>query len=123
MACLTFWTIILARTAGGLLSECAERCWLHSGRRYADNFPADERERILKDYMRLSAIYRTRLDATGLTTIAEMRPRLLAAFAQVPATDGIFVNYGHTHVSNSENIITEVAGVPAFRAINRGPVI
>lgn len=88
---------------------------------YADNYPPEQREQILRDYLRLSTLYRERIDATTLSTIAEMRPELLAQFAGISGLKGIFANYGRTHVTTMDNLVTEVAGLPVFRAINRGP--
>jgi GxGYxYP putative glycoside hydrolase C-terminal domain/GxGYxY sequence motif in domain of unknown function N-terminal len=88
---------------------------------YADNFSPEQREQILRDYLRLSARYRERIDATVMSTIAEMRPELLQLFAGMPGLKGVFANYGRTHVTTLENEVTELAGLPVFRAINRGP--
>jgi hypothetical protein len=88
---------------------------------YADNFSPQQREQILHDYLRLSAIYRERIDAVVMSTIAEMRPDLLESFAAMPGLKGVFANYGRTHMTTSENVVTEVGGLPVFRAINRGP--
>ncbi|PYV45755.1 MAG: hypothetical protein DMG06_01175 [Acidobacteria bacterium] len=88
---------------------------------YADNFPPEERDKIWRDYLKLSEIYRGRIDATVMSTIAEMRPELLTLFAGIAGLKGIFANYGRTHVTTPDNLVAEVNGVPAFRAINRGP--
>jgi GxGYxYP putative glycoside hydrolase C-terminal domain len=56
-----------------------------------------------------------------MSTIAEMRPELLARFAGIAGLKGIFANYGRTHVTTPENLVVEVQGVPVFRAVNRSP--
>jgi len=88
---------------------------------YADNYPSEERERIWLEYLKLSEIYRERIDASAMSTIAEMRPELLARLAGIQGLKGIFANYGRTRVTTAENLVTEVNGVPVFRAVNRSP--
>src|SRR5260370_20425140 len=41
---------------------------------FAYNYPPEQREQILAEFVRLSGIYREKLDATVLATFAEMRP-------------------------------------------------
>jgi len=88
---------------------------------YAQNYPPEERERIWLDFIRLSGIYRARLDATVMSTFAEMSPEQLSLLAGIPGIKGIFANYGRTHVTTPENTDTVVRGVPVFRSINHGP--
>lgn len=88
---------------------------------YADNYPPEEREKIWHDYLRLSALYRARLDTTVLSTFQEMAPERLALIARIQGVKGIFANYGRTHATNADNLVTEVAGVPVFRSENAGP--
>jgi hypothetical protein len=88
---------------------------------YADNYPPDQREQIWRDYIRLGSIYRARLDATVMSTFMEMAPERLARLAGIQGMKGIFANYGRTHVTTAENTLTEVGGIPVFRAINGGP--
>ena len=88
---------------------------------YADNFPPEERDKIWKEFIRLSGIYRARLDATVMSTLAEMTPERMALLASIPGIKGIFANYGRTHVTTQENLSTESNGVPVFRSLNRGP--
>ena len=51
----------------------------------------------------------------------EMAPERLARLAGIQGMKGIFANYGRTHVTTAENTLTEVGGIPVFRAINGGP--
>ena len=88
---------------------------------YADNFPAQEREQIWSDFLKLSEEYRARIDSCALATFAEMRPQRLAQFAQIPGVKGIFANYGRTHAVTKENLTTAVEGKPVFRSINGAP--
>lgn len=88
---------------------------------YAQNYPADRRDEIWREYLRLSNLYRKRLDATVISTYAEMRPELWKQIAAMPGLSGIFANYGRSRVTTLENLVTTVDGVPIFRAINRPP--
>lgn len=88
---------------------------------YADNYPEPERQRIWKEYLDLSSEYRARIDASLLTTFAEMQRERLERFASIPGFDAIFANYGRTHITTPENTNTIIAGKPVFRAINHGP--
>lgn len=88
---------------------------------YAANYPSDERERIWCDYVRASHVYRKCLDATVMATYAEMRPERLALLAESPGLTAIFANYGRTHMTTFDNLVTVVGGVPVFRAIDRPP--
>ena len=88
---------------------------------YADNYPPEQREQIWRDFIRLSSLYRARLDATVMSTLAEMAPERLARLAGIPGMKGIFANYGRTHVTTPENTLTEVGGIPVFRSVNSGP--
>jgi hypothetical protein len=88
---------------------------------YAQNYPADRRDEIWREYLRLSNVYRKRLDATVISTYAEMRPELWKQIAAMPGLSGIFANYGRSRVTTMENLVTAVDRVPIFRAINRPP--
>jgi hypothetical protein len=90
---------------------------------YAANYPPEEQARILQDYVRLSALYRQRIDASVISTFAEMRPERLALFAEIQGLHGIFANYGRTRVTTNQNLLTVAAGIPVFRAVNEGPGI
>jgi hypothetical protein len=56
-----------------------------------------------------------------MATFAEMRTERLEQIAAVPGIKGIVANYGRTHATTRENMITSAAGKPVFRSINRGP--
>jgi hypothetical protein len=88
---------------------------------FAADFPAEEQDKIWNEYLRLSAIYRERLDATVMSTYSEMRPEKLALWARMPGIQGIFANYGRSHSTTLENLLTVVEGKPVFRAIDRPP--
>ena len=112
--------------------ECAERpgdCFVNalSGVGYihediyADNFPPEQRQQIWRDFQRLSGLYRQKIGVTVMSTLAEMSAERMALLAGIPGMKGIFANYGRTEATNSENLLTEIAGVPVFRAVNHGP--
>jgi hypothetical protein len=88
---------------------------------YADNYPPEQREQIWRDFVRISGIYRARLDTTVMSTFAEMSLERLALLAGIPGLKGIFANYGRTRVTTPENTDTTVGGIPVFRSINSGP--
>jgi hypothetical protein len=96
--------------------------YIHENK-YAQNYPSEQRAQIWKEYLRLSGIYLARLDATVMCTYAEMTPDLLALIAGTPGVRGLFSNYGRTDQTTLDNLVTEVQGVPVFRAINRPPYI
>ena len=87
---------------------------------YADHFPEKDREAIWREFLRLSGIYRQRIDSTALATFAEMEPSRLALLAGIPGIQSIFANYGRTHLTKRENLVTVVDGKPVFRSINGG---
>lgn len=89
--------------------------------RYARNYPAEQRARIWKEYLRLSGIYMARLDTTVMCTYQEMPPELLELIAGTPGVRGIYSNYGRTDQTTLANLATEVNGTPVFRAVNRPP--
>jgi hypothetical protein len=88
---------------------------------FADNFPPDQREEILQEFVRLSGIYRAKIDASIMATFAEMRAGRLERIAAIPGIKGIVANYGRTHATTQENLITSAADKPVFRSANRGP--
>jgi hypothetical protein len=88
---------------------------------YADNYPPAQRESIIREFVRLSGIYRAKLDATMLATFAEMQPERLTQLAAIPGITGIMANYGRTHATTEENLVTQVDGKTMFRSINHGP--
>jgi hypothetical protein len=88
---------------------------------YADNFPAEDREKILHDYVQLSGQYAARFDVNILTTFAEMSAERLRVFAKMPGIAAILANYARTHETTFSNQVTEVEGVPVFRAVNGTP--
>ena len=85
---------------------------------FADNFPADEKQKILERFRDLSGEYMTRIDSTILVTFAEMEPSRLEFLAGTDGARAVFANYGRTHVTNSQNLIAKAAGKPVFRAMN-----
>jgi hypothetical protein len=88
---------------------------------YAINYPTVQQEQVWKDYLKLSALYRARLDATVLSTYSEMHPERLASLAGGLGVQGVFANYGRSHLTTLSNLTTVVEGNPVFRAINRPP--
>jgi len=89
--------------------------------RYAESYPAEQRQRILDEFLRLSALYRQRIDATVMCTFSEMPPALLESFARTQGIKALFANYTRTHATTLSNLVTEVGGVPVFRSVNSSP--
>jgi hypothetical protein len=87
---------------------------------YAENYPAERAAAIWKEYVRLSGIYRGRIDATVLNTYSEMRPERLASLAEM-GWSAIFANYGRSRTTTDKNVQAEINGTPVFRAVNRSP--
>jgi hypothetical protein len=87
---------------------------------FAEYLPADQKKQVWDDYLRYSAEYRARLDATVMSTIWEMSPDKLARFAGMPGMEGIFANYGRMAGTTRENAVFLSAGKPIFRAVNGG---
>jgi hypothetical protein len=89
--------------------------------RYAESYPAEQRQQILDEFLRLSALYRQRIDATVMCTFSEMPPALLESFARMQGIKALFANYTRTHATTLSNLVTEVGGVPVFRSVNSSP--
>jgi hypothetical protein len=106
-------------------NECFVNALTGVGYIWEDNFteflPTDQQKQVWEDYVRYSAEYRARLDATVMSTIFEMSPDKLARFAGMPGMEGLFANYGRTAGTTRENEVFISAGRPVFRAINSGP--
>jgi hypothetical protein len=90
---------------------------------YAEGYPPEQRDAIWKVYLRLSAIYRARIDASVISTYQEMTPERLASIAAMPGIKGVFSNYGRTDKTTMDNLATEINGVPVFRAVNQPPYV
>jgi GxGYxYP putative glycoside hydrolase C-terminal domain/GxGYxYP_N second domain/GxGYxYP third domain/GxGYxYP_N 1st domain len=84
---------------------------------YATKLPEPERKVAWDHYMRLSDRYFKLFDFSLLTTYQEMRPELMERFATLPAIQGIFANYARSKETTLQNVVTEVKGVPVFRAV------
>jgi hypothetical protein len=106
------------KAAGGNLDSVG---YIHEDN-YGDNYPAEQRETIWHDFLRLSAAYRARIDSVALATFAEMEPFRMARLAGIAGIEGVFANYGRTHLTTTqENLLTLSSGKPVFRSMNRGP--
>ena len=88
---------------------------------YADSYPEAQRDAIMQEYVAISGRYRARIDATTMSTFEEMDPKHLDWVASIPGIDGIFANYGRTHVTTIENLLITVDGKPVFRSANASP--
>ena len=88
---------------------------------FTEFLPADRQKGVWDDYLRHSADYRARLDATVMSTIFEMSPDKLARFAGMPGMKGIFANYGRMAGTTLDNEVFVSAGRPVFRAMNASP--
>lgn len=86
--------------------------------KYGANYPPQRRQQILRNFMKLSALYRQKIDATTLCTYSEMSATFLELFSTKCGFKGIFANYTRSHETTVENEVTTVAGVPVFRAAN-----
>ncbi len=82
---------------------------------YAKGYPVEQRQKILRNYQQLSALYRQRIDASVMSTGNEMPPDLLELFASEKGIRGIFANYVRSQETTQHNLVSEVAGVPVFR--------
>jgi hypothetical protein len=89
---------------------------------FADNFPPDQQQQILNRFRQLSGEYRARIDSNVVSTLAEMAPERLEFLAGIEGIDGIFANYGRTHVTTFQNSVSKAAGKPVFRAVNGAAV-
>ena len=86
---------------------------------YADAYPESQRPEIFRRFISLSEQYRARIDATTMSTFEEMPPERLDLITSIPGIKGIFANYGRTHVTTMDNLLTTTAqGKPVFRAVN-----
>jgi hypothetical protein len=94
--------------------------YIHENK-YGENYPAEQRRQIREDFVKLSSLYRQRIDATVLNTYTEMSPDLLELFAGMPGIQGVFANYSRTRETTLDNCTSEVGGKPVFRAINGHP--
>jgi hypothetical protein len=88
---------------------------------YAANYPSEEREKIWREYIELSERYLAKLDTKVLVTYSEMNPKRLELFAHMKGIRGIFANYTRSHETTLANLVTEVDGIPMFRADNSSP--
>jgi len=107
-------------------NDCFVNALTGVGYIWEDNFteflPADQQKQVWDDYLRYSAEYRARLDATVMSTIFEMSPDKLARFAGMPGMEGIFANYGRMGGTTLDNEVFVSAGKPVFRAVNAAPL-
>ena len=86
---------------------------------YADGYPEPQRAQIFQCFISLSEQYRTRIDATTMSTFEEMTPQRLDLISSIPGIKGVFANYGRTHVTDMENLLTTTSsGKPVFRSVN-----
>lgn len=90
---------------------------------YAANYPHEQQKQILNDFVSLSSIYLQRIDASVMSTFSEMRPERLALLVGIKGLRGIFANYGRTHETTAQNLVSVVNGIPVFRAVNDGPPV
>jgi len=84
---------------------------------YATGYPSEQRQPLLRDYQRISSIYRQRIDASVMSTGNEMPSDLLELFATEEGIRGIFANYVRSDETTLDNIVNEVAGIPVFRDV------
>jgi hypothetical protein len=88
---------------------------------YATNYSPEQRDKIWREYIELSERYLARLDTQVLVTYSEMRPETMNLFAHMKGIRGIFANYSRSHETTLANLVTEVNGIPVFRADNNSP--
>jgi hypothetical protein len=90
---------------------------------YLDRIPKEAQAAAWKEYMELSARYFKRLDLSLLTTFEAfdlMSPENLARFTELPGLKAIYRNYSRFKDTTADNTLTEVNGVPVFRAMLAG---
>ncbi|MFB3826065.1 MAG: GxGYxYP domain-containing protein [Bryobacteraceae bacterium] len=87
---------------------------------YADFLPEEQQRKVWDEYIALSSRYFKLFDFTCLTTWREMRRERLERFAELPGLRGMFLNYRRMETTTIEDIVTEVKGIPAFRAVAHG---
>ncbi|HVN79284.1 MAG TPA: GxGYxYP domain-containing protein [Terriglobia bacterium] len=109
-----------ARPGDSFLNALTGMGYIHEDD-YALNYPPEQQAQVWKEYLRLSSLYRGRLDASILSTYSEMQPDRFASLARGLGIQGIFANYGRSHATTLDNLLTVVEGTPVFRAINRPP--
>jgi hypothetical protein len=88
---------------------------------FAENFPIEQQSKIWQEFLRLSALYRERIDSTVLSTFAEMKPEHLREIARIPGLRTVLANYGRSDATTPDNLITDIDGVTVFRSLNRSP--
>ena len=108
-----------ARPGDCMVNTLTGAGYIHEGE-YATAYPPGQREKVWRDYIELSALYRERIDVSTMSTFWEMPPDVLARFAGMNGIKGIFANYGRSEITTMQNLVTEVNGVPVFRAVNAG---
>ena len=86
---------------------------------YADFLPEEQQKAVWDEYLELSKRYFKRFDFSCLTTWHEMRLGRLERFAELPGLKGLFLNYVREDSTTIDNLVTEVRGIPAFRAVVR----
>ena len=90
---------------------------------YAANYPPEQQEQIFREFVNLSSLYRKKIDASVMATHTEIDSSRMATFAQIEGIRGIFANYGRRLGTTEDNLLTEVRGIPVFRAENGWPAV
>lgn len=88
---------------------------------FADYFPPEQQSQIWQEFLRLSGVYRDRIDSSVVSTFAEMSPDRLRSIAGIPGIRTVLANYGRTDATTAENLLTEIGSVRVFRSLNRPP--
>ena len=91
---------------------------------YLEKLPKSEQEAAWRQYMDLSRRYFKRMDLSTLTTFEAfqlMPQETLVRFTELPGIKAIYRNYARFGSTTPENAVTEVNGVPVFRAVIDGP--
>ncbi len=90
---------------------------------YLERLPPSAQEAAWIQYIDLSRRYFQRLDLSLLTTFEALQlmpPKTLARFTELPGIKAIYRNYARFGDTTVENAVTELNGVPIFRAVLDG---
>jgi hypothetical protein len=83
---------------------------------YATMYPEEKQKPIWMNYLRLSEIYRERMNLSILTTYFDMSDGKMNGLTKI-GFKGIFANYTRSFTTSLNNQVTELNGVPVFRTI------
>lgn len=89
---------------------------------YATNYPLEQQETIWRGYIEMSEKYIAGIDTHVLATYSEMSADKMRRFAAIRGVHGVLGNYARSRETTLDNLVTDVEGVPWFRAANTSPM-